>query len=300
MSEFRVMPPLTITPTNLTFSNVPEDEAPAYDPVAIYGQGQQVIFDHRVYESAIDGNQGAAPIEGGTTPWLDIGPTNRFAAFDSLIATQTVQQDLIEVEITPNDVINGVALFNVVAQTVQVIVTDQDDGEVYNVTKDMQDTTLIVDWFEYFFEPVELNDRVLFDDLPNYFQPTIRILIANPGAEAKAGVITVGKQRSLGITQFGTSFGIVDLSRVTRDPEFGTVNIVRREYLDDISYPVRVDTATANRAKRVLTNLRAIPTVFIGSREREESIVLGLYEGWRVVLENPLESDCSIDVKGIY
>lgn len=298
MSDFRIVPPLAINDSHLVTSNVPEDDAPAWDAQTTYAADERVVSAHRVYESKAGSNQGNTPTAGGDDNWRDIGPTNRWAAFDDLNSTKTQRAGTIDVTLEPGEMVNAVALFGVNADTAQVIVTDIDSGaEVYNATRTLQDTSHVVDWPEYFFEPIERSDRTLFDDIPPYYNTRVRIILDAGAETAAVGVIVLGRQRSLGIHLWGLRFGIQDFSRIERD-QFGQLDITQRGYIDVITYQVRVATPAASRAKRILTNQRGRPTVYIGNTDREESIALGLYDDWRVVTQNAKRSDCNIDILG--
>ncbi len=301
MSTFIFMPRKEVT-DDFMASDVPENEHPAYSAVTTYATGNTVIHEHRVYESKQDANTGNTPAPGGTAWWIDAGPTNLYAAFDLLNSTQTQQAESFEYTFTSADIITGVYLFNLDASSVQVIMTDLavgGDGEVYNETRDLQDNTNITDWDLYFFEPITQTRKAAFPDLPFYYNAEIKVIVNNPGAVAKAGSIVIGRQYNLGVTLQGVVEGIEKLSVITRDPISGDVNIVPRDYPEDISYPISLNSPEIPRVKRILTDNRDTPAVFAGSLAAVDTIVLGLYDGWRITRQNALLSSCSIDVKGI-
>lgn len=292
-----LLTPIAVTAANLTASNVAEDDAPAYNAGTTYAVDDEVIYAFRLYRSLVGSNTGNQP---DTSPaqWQDRGAINRYKAFDALIETQTENADTIDVTIDPGAVVNAVALFRLEANSVRVVVDDPVEGVVYDETRTLQDNDLITDWYAYFFEPIETRSRVLFADLPNYRDATVQIIVDNTGGTAKAGAIALGALRGLGVTLFGTTFGILDYSRKERDA-FGNFEIVERGFADRISFDVSIDTPSANRIKRLLTAARTTPVVFIGTTNREETVVYGFYRDWQVVLGNAVFSDVSIEVEGL-
>ncbi len=297
MSRFYVMAPLTVDENNLDSTNVAEADAAAWDIATTYNSGDQVMYEHAVYESTTDSNLGNQP-DTSTANWLFVSVTNRYKAFDALINTQTENADTVEYEITPGQIVNGIGFFNVTANSIQVTVTDPVEGVVYDETQELFDDSLIVDWHAYFFEPVDRGTRAFFSDLPQYTSATVDIVVDNTGSTAAVGAIAMGEMRDMGGTLFGTSFGILDFSRKERD-EFGNFSITERSFADRVSYSLDIDTGSANRIKRVLRALRATPAVYIGAVDREELIVYGFYKDWTTVLDNYASSSVSIEVEGL-
>lgn len=300
MSDFLFIPPFPVTASVITTTNVLENDAPAWSIVTAYTAGQQVIHAHRVYEAEIN-NTGVQPNLPTDPPtWIDLGPTNRFRAFDDSIQTRTERAEEIDYTFRVADVINAVTLFGLDATEVQVTVTDTGasaEGVVYDQTRSLIDDSQITDWYAWFFEPQEMRDRLAFLDLPQYWDATVRVRIRKPGGTARVGLIAIGRQRVFAVTNYGVAIGIQDYSTYRRDP-FGNLEIIRRGTSDEISYPLTVDTAQAERATRLLRQYTATPLVVVGASYRPETIVYGVIQQWRVLLAGPLFSDVSLDVAG--
>lgn len=62
-SSLTVVAPLAVTPAMLVSTNVPETDYPEWAAGTTYAKGQRVILaaQHKVYESAADGNTGTTP-----------------------------------------------------------------------------------------------------------------------------------------------------------------------------------------------------------------------------------------------
>lgn len=117
----KLVRPYTITPGNLT-SSVPLDDAPEYSVSATYGVGDRVMSttgaapNFRKYESLAAGNVGNALDD--TSKWLDLGPVNRWAMFDTKNGTATTSAANISVSVAIDGRADGLALFGLDAERV--------------------------------------------------------------------------------------------------------------------------------------------------------------------------------------
>ena len=115
MGALKVIPPLTITDSRLTSSNVAETDYAAWSSATTYSLGQRVIVvsTHKVYESLQNSNLNKDPtLASNATWWIEVSPTNRWKMFDISNTTQTTNADSIVVTITPGQVVNSVSLMN--------------------------------------------------------------------------------------------------------------------------------------------------------------------------------------------
>lgn len=294
-----IITPIETTAATLIDSNVPETDAPAWT-AGTYTIGQQRIYNHRVYEVLVASTTDQPDLGAAASPptWLDTGATNRFKMFDQIISTDTAQTGTIEVTIEPGTVANGVAMFGLSGTSVTVTMNVPGEGEVYSRTDSLQDNTLILDWYGYFFEDVTYKSDAVFIDLPSYGTASLSITIDAGVSTARCGELVIGKQRSLGLTNFGTSVSIQDYSVKSTD-QFGNVVVVQRAYSKRADYDVTVETSKVASAQSILAGIRTTPTVFIGDESRAETVVYGFYRQWNIVLSTPTISDCSIEVEGL-
>lgn len=291
-----IIKPQTITPALLTATNVPENDYPVWTSTS-YTTGQQVIYNHRIYQ-ALQNNNNSQP---DTHPldWLDMGATNRYRMFDNIVGNPTTNPNTIDFTVETGTIIDGIAFFNVVAASIQVIVTDPVEGEVYNTILPLEDFTDIVSCFAYWFNPVgERQNEIVFLDLGNYPQAEVRVIIDNGSENASCGEVVLGTQRILGVSNFGTSIGIRDYSRKEVD-EFGSFTIVQRTFSKIADYEVTMESASLGSVQRYLASIRATPVVFIGDPNRSETIVYGFYKGFNIVIATPTISDGTIQVEGL-
>lgn len=295
----RIVTPQAVTAANLTSSNVTITET-AWT-AGTYATGTQRYVGTTLYQVIASPSTTDNPTVGVTLPtptWKVVGAINRFKMFDGVIGTQTTRTGTIVITVTPGAIVNAVAFFGLAGNTINVKMTDPVEGVVYNQTKTLQDNTLIIDWYAWFFEPIYPKADAVFADLPSYLNAAITVTIDAGSGTAACGEMVMGRQRTIGIANFGTSVSIQDYSRKTTD-DYGNVVIEERAYTKRADYDVTMETAAVASAQRLLADIRTTPTVFIGEEDRPETVVYGFYRQFSIVLSTPTLSSCSIEVEGL-
>ncbi|MGJ8686817.1 MAG: hypothetical protein ACSHWQ_05010, partial [Spongiibacteraceae bacterium] len=265
--------PEKIDPADFT-TNVTEDDAAAYSGGTSYDAGDRVIYQSTVYESLIDANIGNTP-NLNADKWIRVSPTNPLRMFDGEIGSPTTRADNINLVIDKGTIINGLAMFDLDAATVQVVMTHSIEGEVYNETFTMGDSAEIIDYYAFFYSPVSSKTDLAVTDLPLYVAE-LNITITKPGGDAKAGEIVAGALTQIGIAEYGTSVSIKDYSRKSVDG-FGITSITERPFSKQAQYVVAIPTGQTGVVQRKLAALRATPAVYIGTDVKEETVVYGFY-----------------------
>lgn len=297
----KILRPMTVNDAALTSSTVAETDYAAYSSGTTYALGARVIVVsanvHKIYESLQASNLNHAPASSPTW-WLDIGSTNRWRMFDQGVATQTVNLNSIDVTLKATGRVNGLVLLNIAAASVQVIVTDAVEGEVYNRTISLISTAGINNWYSYFFEPVvRYADQVVLD-MPAYYAPTVRVILSAPGETVKAGALLLGLQVDVGGTQYGAGVGIQDYSVKTQNA-FGDYTILERAFRKRASFTVWVEAGKVDQLHSLLAEFRATPTVYIGSDLYAAMIVYGFYKDFNIAIAYARESICTIELEGL-
>lgn len=294
----KLVPPITVTTSNLTASNVTITET-AWT-AGTYATGVQRYVGTTLYEVVATPSTTDEPTAGAAKDppsWVAVGSINRFKMFDFSIGQATTRASPIEVTITPGEVVNAVALFEVTgATTVQVEMVDPVDGTVYDETRTMADYTGIIDWYSYFFDPYQLDVDAFFSNLPAYVNAAITITVS--GGTVSVGECILGRQRGFGSTAIGTTLGIEDFSRKERDA-FGNFEIVERRFAKLVSFDVLLANNEVNSMFRTLADQRAKPTLYIGGDNFAETYILGFFRDFTILRTGPVTSELSIEVEGI-
>ena len=281
----RVIKSVVTTDAILTSSNIPEDEHPVWVSGTSYTALDKVIYEHKIYERIVIG-AGTTPPNLDQVNWLDSGYTNRYRMFDNITSSVSGRTGGIEFTLTPNQIVNGIALLNVNASTVRVVMTDPVDGVVYDRTKELRSSSNVIDYFSYFFAPlVNLGDldTAIFLDLPNKPTATITVYVSSGAGLVEVGEVVYGVQSFVGRTNYGTAIGIKSYSRKEVD-EFGKVTVIKRKNSKYADYDVDIDNVNLANVQRLFADIDSVPCVFIGNPEMEELIVYGFYSDFKATI----------------
>jgi len=295
----KVIAPITMTDALLVHSNVAESDAPAWDGVTSYDLGAQVmsLASHRVFQAVTGAEAGNDPEVGDLTKWIPVSATNRWKAFDLTIQDQVENPGTITYTITPDSLVTGIAFLGLEAAEVRVQIV----AAGYDKTISLVDDTEVVDWFSFFtWDAEQFDTEALFTGLPGYSGNEIVITIGDGTGTARVGQIVLGKVVELGVTLDGAAIGITDFSIKEQD-DFGNLSLVERGFAAETSFPFKLPTADALRVKRVLTKLRATPSVYFAGEHITHygATVFGFYEDFEIPLSSGGTSFATLTIKGL-
>lgn len=293
----KVIEPNTITEAKLLSSTVPEDDAPAYAAGTTYAMGANVVFSHRVWESLSAGNIGNTP-DASPAFWLELGPTNRWAVFDTSSATQTVASEVLEFVVRPGR-FDALSLFGVDAATVRVRRTTS-VGVIYDQTFAMAYRTApTTKWSEYFFNRVYAEESVMVAGLLVDGTATLTITLSKPGGTVRVGGLVTGLTTDLGLPLANAKAGIVDYSRKDVDT-FGRAIFVKRAFAKTMALSVKVPAADVDMVASRLAALRATPALWI-ARDGDYQLlsIFGFYRDFSISVAYATHSICELTIEGI-
>lgn len=309
-----IIPPLLIGDDELLSSNIPEDEIALWDATTSYSRGDKVTFDKIIWESVIAAGEtstGDTPGDPETTPpkWQNTGFANRWRAFDGRVSQAVKSSNTftwdgttyngIYYEILPGEIYDSLAMFGTVASLIFIRVTDPVEGIIYDREIDNISNDGIVDWYSYFFSPIETNNDIIYDDLPSYRQAKIEIgLVTEGDLDAQVSEIVLGARIEIGCTRFGPRFGILDFSIKERD-DFGNDEIMERGFSKSVTFDVRIERDRVDYVQRILSRYRAKPVVYNVLEGLQSSLIYGFYRDFEVILPNINISRCQIEVEGL-
>jgi len=293
-----------ITPTPVTnsvfvSSTRAENDHAAYNVATTYAEGNRVISTttHRIYESVQSANTGNSLTD--IAWWVDIGPTNRWAMFDAVIGTVTAQATPLTV-VLDTGIITSVVLLDIAATSVTISMTDGPGGAtVYNETYAIEDSQVVLDWFDYFFSEIIPATTLIVNDLPPYSGARLTVSLAAP-TTAECGTLVIGKLVDLGQTLAKPSITIQDYSRKETDT-FGVTSVLERAYAKKIAARFWFDSSKVDFVARKLAAVRATPVVWLGddSNIYESLVAYGFYRDWGVDITYPNFSEASITIEGL-
>lgn len=300
LNRLTVVKPIAVTPSMLVSTDVPEADYAEWDVGTTYAVGDRVIVaaQHKIYQSAIAGNVGKSPAT-DRAAWLEVGATNRWKPYDKSVSSQVVQADAISYRIKPGQAVTSVGVLNITGGTsLRVRVIDPTFGTVYDKTVSLSRTPLAPGWWMWFFGERRAPTQALLQDLPSY--PGADILIDITGtAELAVGVLVLGQVRqfSMGV-KMGARVGIQDFSRKERS-EFGDVMVVERSFAKRASFSLLLTAEEVDSFHQFLSEVRATPCLWIGSKRYEATTVYGFYKNFDIVISYFNYSDCELELEGL-
>lgn len=306
-----IVRPLTITTSMLDVSgsppatNVPENDYPTWSSGTTYAAGDRVILTstHRVYESLLSGNTGNDPtMLSSPVYWIEVGPTNRWAVFDTSISTQTRQANNITYRLIPQQAINCLSVLNISSAsqlTVRMISpATGSPGIVYEKVVDLSGLPLSPGWWEWFYGARIVPSQSILLDLPSYTDCEIEVEILG-GSSLAVGVILIGQQQAFGLgIKYGARVGIQDYSRKETN-EFGDTVLVQRAFAKRANFDLFLKREEVDSFQNALSTIRATPVLWIGSTQYESTTLFGFYKNFDILISYPNHSDCELEIEGL-
>ncbi|MDP4300338.1 hypothetical protein [Leptothrix discophora] len=297
--------PIDITSDVLADSTVgevwPEWSAGGFASWVNYAAGTRVLRTgtRRVYECIVD-VASATPPEDDAAHWLDIGPANRWAAFDRSVGTLTTAVGGMTFDFLP-PACDSIALLDLQAARVEVdVYTDASAGELaYGRAIDLADRAGVSSWYDYLAVPIDLQSTVVLTDLPPLHGGRVTVRITAVSATSIAvGTCVLGTAVALGDTRTGASLGIVDYSRKKTD-DYGVTDIVERPWSGRITVPVSMRREQVDAVSRALSLIRAKPVVWLIADDIDASVIYGFWTDWSITLSYPTHAEASITIQGL-
>jgi len=302
----KVIKPIPMTDGQLISSNVAEDDYAEWDVSTTYAADDFVISTttHRVYKSVQGSNLGNDPTTDDGTWWTDWTATNRWKAFDQVIADQVSNSGTIQYVIQPANRVTGLAFLNLEAAEVTVTVTDDASpaNTVYDETFSLVDDSAIIDWLTLFTVDLsgELTDTLLVTDFLAFPTYEITITIGDGIGTARVGEVVFGAVTKLGETLVGTTIGLTSFSPKERD-DFGNFKIVPRGKSDPVDFQFAMPFRDAGRVKRYLDRIRDTPAFYFADDNLTSlgAQTYGFFREYEIPLASAGVSIVTLEIEGL-
>ena len=259
----------------------------------------KVYYQHRIYQSILAGtgkNPYSEPLY-----WEDIGPTMKWAMFDTKRNTATVGTSSMVTVVTPGTRVNTLAVLGVEADTVQVQMTSS-AVPVYDVTADLI-TRGAATWYDYFFQKFRQENSYLFQNLPPFTNGVITVTFTRASANPRCGALVVGSKVELGTTQKNPNDDILNFSTIERDI-FGNSTLIQRRTAPKTTQTVFADPSLLAGIRAARVSLNAQPAVYAGLTNNDSDyfpslLILGIYKGWSIALTRPTQAIQTIELEEV-
>lgn len=273
-----VLAPIEITAAMITATSLAaEDPNPAWSSASAYAVGDRVYkaSTHRVYEAAQAMTAGAGAKDpelpanqynaaGVITYWIDADPTNKFAAFDPEVNTQSVGTGTtLSYTIKPG-YFNGFALFGLDADSMVATVKDATGGNVIYSFSGPLEGSAPADYYEYFFDPFRPQTQFIATGIDPYNGAEITLTLTKLSGGPKIGMFAIGDMRPLGAPLRGASVEPIDYSRVITD-SFGRTRTKKGHNATGLVISCKLSIEDANTVLDTVKELLGIPVVVVGS-----------------------------------
>ena len=306
---FTVIIPKTIDDSNFVSSSLSEVDYPNWDqspnPQLSYNVGDRCIVTtgyHKIYEAiqpVTSTPNTTTPPHTLTTHWVEVGPTNRWAAFDTSGGTYSYSSGANIVFSFTMDRATSIALVELTARSVRIQATAPGYPNYYDQTYNLGDRAVINNWYDYFTADSFLATELIITDIPAIPATTFTITIENNGNPLQVGNLIVGTNIELGNTKYGAKIGIIDYSKKEVN-EFGKATIVKRTFSKKMDVTLDVDNGIIDSVAARLNYLRSTPCLWVGANGAFESLtVYGFYRDYSVEIAYPTHSICSLQIEGL-
>ena len=306
---FTVIIPKTIDDSNFVSSSLSEAEYPNWDqspnPQLSYNVGDRCIVTtgyHKIYEAiqpVTSTPNTTTPPHTLTTHWAEVGPTNRWAAFDTSGGTFSYSSGANIVFSFTMDRATSIALVELTARSVRIQATAPGYPNYYDQTYNLGDRAVINNWYDYFTADSFLATELIITDIPAIPATTFTITIENNSNPLQVGNFIAGTNIEMGNTKYGAKIGIIDYSKKEVN-EFGKATIVKRTFSKKMDVTLDVDNGIIDSVAARLNYLRSTPCLWVGANGAFESLtVYGFYRDYSVEIAYPTHSICSLQIEGL-
>jgi hypothetical protein len=192
--------------------------------------------------------------------WLDIGPMNKWAMFDTYNTTQTSRASNIEVQIAPGTRVDTVALLNLSGAS-SVRIQANNGSTYYDQTFSLTETAFADDWYAGTYSETHYKNRFAVSNITPNSGTTLTITISGSGT-VYCGSCIVGLSKEIGGAEYGAEVGIDDYSLIERD-DYGTLTITQRDYNDRGDFSLFVPKEKNAAILSLITSYRATPALWL-------------------------------------
>lgn len=232
-----------------------------------------------------------------TDKWIDLGSTNKHAMFDEKWGTQTTASGSLSVTLTPNVVIDSIALLNMIGSSVTITSTCA-GMTPYSKTIPLISDAGVYDWKTYFLAPIVAEADAVVTDLKPFRNQVIVITITGTGTVA-IGNLTMGVLIALGNLQYSPKITHVSYSKKETDA-YGNITVVKRPYAKRFSGRISVPASFVDQLAGILASVRDTPVVWVGVQGMYGSLVVwGFFKEFEIEIPYPTLSFCSLTIEGL-
>ena len=262
--------------------------------------GQIVYYQHRVYESLAASNTNNNPFTSPTW-WSDIGPTMKWAMFDTERNTATRGASAMVAVVTPGVRCDTAAVLGVEADTVRLQVSSG-GSPVYDETADMV-ARAVATYYDYFFKAFRQVGSYLFQNIPPNLNNIYTTTFTKSVGAASCGALVIGLKVEIGTVQKSAEDDALNFSTVERDI-YGSATLIPRRSVPKTVQTVWAPSSYLANIRALRVSLNAVPAVYAGLTSNSSDyfdslLMLGVYKQWTVSLEMASEVVQTLEIEEV-
>lgn len=292
-----------VRPKSYSFSDVVtsivEDEAPFWDVAATYSLGDEVIRDHRVFVSAIDGNLAIDPLLEDQSligvRWVQKSYTNAFQFMDGALSNRSLGVGSIVVTISNLSGVDTLVVFGLTGQFIDVVARSLSGATVFTLSQNISGRE-VSNWFDWFFKPFgDYSDKLVATGMPSN---VAEIEITLTGGSVAMGEVVVGDVIDIGKSLFGAQGEAISYSKLNYNA-YGVAMTVKGPVRNEMRYPVMASRERFQVIKPLMDRLQGELVAAIGAVDRPSTIHLGLLGTVRWTESLPDHYEYSFVLRGV-
>jgi len=264
----------------------------------------QVTYNNRTYEIiATTTVNTTLPTSTSPTYWFDVGPSNRWGAFDYLRNSTSKVRDQMIISVATGSRVDSAVLVGLteVGNAVVTVYSPSTGTTIYNTGRNLT-TKSSTTWYDYFFTSSGTIKSAVFSNLPPYTDAIVSIVLT--GANVGCGGLILGRAQWLGSLQRGATSEIINFSTVTRDI-FGNATMVQRRNIPKTNQTLYLDKSYINAVRLVRDQLNATPAAWVGLDDIpdqtyfETLLIVGFYRTFTINIDNPIGVIVNLELEEI-
>jgi hypothetical protein len=270
-----------------------------------FSEDQYVLYDgdnsvYRANAAVI-----ATDVPGDSEKWTFIAKNNPYRLIDGVLGSATQADGGFTMSIDGfTKVLSSVACFNVRGVEKVILRVTEDGDDIFEDEVEMQDNSMVMDEWDYFFLLPREFRSFAFHDLPATVTGVYHLEFQS-SSTAVVGELIMTNIQTVGTAIMGCGFDNADLSRVQYDEDFGAIKgIIRRPNRNIFSYDVRIDSLSGHsveNSRNILEDIGKSTLCFWAATTdiHDKLLAYGFYDRFSVVIPSVPVSDCSITVNGV-
>ncbi|AAW67529.1 hypothetical protein [Listonella phage phiHSIC] len=266
-----------------------------------YNPGDQVVVlsNHTKYQCLVATSQ--SPIDGATedatATWIKVGPTNKWAMFDNLQNTKTLNDTDFTITLNPTTYVNTLAALGFSGVTsIRVEVDNVGGTTIYDKTFGTSDFSAIYDHYTYVFYQIVALQKLIVDDLPPLPDTEIRVTFS--GSDIQIGELAHGFAINVGTLVAESTKSDRFRYREQQYNEFGYPVGAEPIVVELNTYDVLVPKLNNPAIQKLLDRLTGKNTLWVGDIGGGQGLITyGFFERSPIPFSMPYDINYQITVR---